>query len=296
MIRKDSIYFLPWEHLNFKVNRTIFIFPFIVFFVFLFLLPAAYSLVLSVHRYRGFGSMVFVGLNNYASILQYGVFWQAVRNTLFYLCFSALPVIVFSFLVALAVRSKPVTFQRIIKPMIFLPHMMAIMAATLVWRVIFSTNYGVINAVLGTRIPFLEKPGLMRWSVVILMFWRSLGWFFVVYLAGLTTVSDEVREAALIDGANAFQTTVRIIVPIMRPIFLFTFLNETIHTLKIFTEPNILISGWLSGPPETKPIMSIMVDYVRSGSFGRGAAAGWIIFLGILVVSLIQLEALGHSE
>lgn len=279
-----------------RLAPYVFIFPFIVFFLFLFLFPALYSLVLSVYRYRGFGPMVFVGLNNFASVFRYSVFWQAVRNNLFYIAFSALPVIVFSFLAALAVRTRRVAFQRIIKPMIFLPHMMAVMAATLVWRVIFSTNYGVINTVLGTRIPFLEQPSLMRWSVVILMFWRSLGWFFVVYLAGLTTVSDDVREAALIDGANAFQTTVRIVIPIMKPIFLFTFLNETIHTLKIFTEPTILISGWLSGPPETKPIMGIMVDYVRSGSFGRGAAAGWIIFLGILIVSLIQLKAFGRNE
>lgn len=279
-----------------RLAPYVFIFPFIVFFLVLFLVPALYSLVLSVHRYRGFGPMVYVGLNNFTSVFQYPVFWQAVRNNLFYLAFSALPVIVFSFLVALAVRSKPVAFQRIIKPMIFLPHMMAIVAATLVWRVIFSTGHGVINAVLGTRIPFLEKPGLMRWSVVILMTWRSLGWFFVVYLAGLTTVSDDVREAALIDGANAFQTTVKIVIPIMKPIFLFTFLNETIHTLKVFTEPTILISGWLSSPPETKPIMGILVDYVRSGSFGRGAAAGWIIFLGILVVSLAQLKLFGRNE
>lgn len=270
--------------------------PFIVFFFVLFLFPALYSLVLSVHRYRGFGPMVYVGLSNFANVFQYSVFWQAVRNNLFYLAFSALPVIAFSFLVALAVRTKPVSFQRAIKPMIFLPHMMAIVAATLVWRVIFSTNHGVINTVLGMRIPFLEKPGLMRWSVVILMMWRSLGWFFVVYLAGLTTVSDDVREAALIDGAGPFQTTMRIVIPIMKPIFLFTFLNETIHSLKIFTEPTILISGWLSGPPDTKPVMSIMVDYVRSGSFGRGAAAGWIIFVGILIVSLAQLKLFGRSE
>jgi ABC-type sugar transport system permease subunit len=279
-----------------RIAPYVFIFPFIVFFIVLFLVPAAYSIFLSLHRYRGFGPMAFVGFRNYLNIFQYGVFWQAVRNTLFYLVFNAVPVIILSFLLALAVHGRSRPFQRIVKPLIFLPHIMAVMAATLTWRVIFSTNYGVINTVLGTSIPFLDSPHLMRWSVVILMVWRGFGWFFVVFLAGLTTVSDDVREAALMDGANSFQITFRIVIPIMKPIFLFTLLMETIRTLKIFTEPNILISGWLSGPVEVKPIMSIMVDYVRSGSFGRGAAAGWVIFAGILAVSLVQLKFLGRKD
>ena len=137
---------------------------------------------------------------------------------------------------------------------------------------------------------------LMKLSVVVLMIWRALGWFFVVFLAGLTTVSDDLRDAAKIDGASGWQTTTRVVIPIMKPVFLFTFLMETINTLKVFTQPNILISGWLSAPPPAMPVMSIMVDNVKTGFFGMAAASGWLLFVGILFVALMQLRLFGLRE
>lgn len=279
-----------------KIVPYIFISPFIFSFVIFFLFPALYSLGLSFFNYRGFGEARFVGFDNFINILQYKTFWTSVYNTLFYLFFHWIPVIIISFILALVVRTRSLILQRFLKPLIFLPHMMAIVAASLVWRVIFSTRHGVINVLLGTQIPFLDDPRLMKWSVVVLMLWKSIGWFFVVFLAGLTTISDEVREAAKIDGASNFKTTLYVIIPIMKPIFLFTFLMETINTLKIYTQPNLLISGWLSAPVQAKPIMSIVIDNMKTGFFGMACAAGWLLFLGILLVSLVQLKLFKNTD
>ncbi len=279
-----------------RMAPYLFILPFAIFFLVLFLGPALYSIFLSFHNFRGFGRMKFIGFRNYVAILSYRVFWLAVRNTLVYLVGHSVPVIVVAFLMAAGVRNTPGRVQSLVKPMIFLPHIMAVMAASLVWRVILSTRFGVVNRLLGTSIPFLEVPTLMRLSVVFLLSWRGLGWFFVVYLAGLTTVSDEVREAATIDGANAWQRTFRVVIPIMKPIFLFSFILVAIRMFRVFTEPNILITGWLSGPPAVKPIMGLLVDSMKSGLFGRAAAVGWILFVAILVISLVQMKLLGKDD
>ncbi|MCS7461454.1 sugar ABC transporter permease [Paenibacillus doosanensis] len=274
----------------------IFITPFILSFFVFFLFPAVYALVLSFYKYKGYGTASFVGVDNYVSLLTYGTFWLSVKNTLFYLVGHLVPVMVISFLLAVAIHSKLVKWKAVFKPLIFLPQIMASVAAALIWKVIFSTHSGVINNLLGTQYGFLEDPSLMKWSVVVLIIWRAVGWFMVIFLAGLTTVGEEVQEAATIDGANGWQRMVYITVPLMKPIFLFAFLMNTIHSLKIYNEPNLLVGGGLTSVPAVAPIMNILTDNIRSGNFGMASAVGWILFVMIYIVSIIQYKLLGGNK
>lgn len=280
-----------------RVLPYFYISPFIIMFLLFFAIPAVYSLVLSFYKYKGYGTMVFVGLDNYKSLLSYGAFWKSVRNTLFYFITHLLPVMAGAFLIAAALRSKAMQrMQKIFKPVLFLPQVVPAMATTLIFKIIFSTRSGVINQMFHLNIPWLDNRSTMRWIVVLLIVWRSLGWFMVVFLSGLTTINNDLYEAADIDGASAWQRLVKITVPLMKPFFLFAFIMDTISSFKIYTEPNLLVASEAKTPVDVAPMMNMVTNNIRSGSFGMASAAGWLLFLVILIISMIGFGIMRNKE
>lgn len=287
---------LDLRRLKERAVPYLFITPFIVSFVVFFLFPAVYSLALSFFRYRGYGKAIFLGLHNYIALIQYPLFWGTVYNTFFYLVVHIVPVMVISFLLAVAMNSPLVKWQRAYKPILFLPQVMAIVSASLIWRIILGFRYGVINSVLGTHIDFLGGQPLDRISVVILVTWRAIGWFMVIYLAGLTSIDPDINDAALIDGANAFRRLIHVTIPLMRPIFLFTFVIDAIGSLKIYVEPTLLFSSLPPAPVPVRPMVALLVTNISSGDFGLASAVGWFLFILILLVTLLQLRLFRSRE
>ena len=275
-----------------KLAPYLFIRPFLISFIIFFAVPSLYSLILSLFKYKGYGGMKFVGFDNYLSLLQYGTFWKAIGNTLFIYVVHIIPVMVISFLLAVALNSGRVFLSRYVKGILFLPQITSVVATALIFRILLSTRTGVINSVLGTKIPFIEDPRFMKWSIVALVIWRSIGWFMVIFLAGLTTIDESVNDAAAIDGANAFRRMIHITIPIMKPIFMFAFVMETISSFKFYTESTLLITGGQSSniPTASMTIMNLLTTNINGGAFGMASAVGWILFLMILVVSLIQFR------
>lgn len=274
----------------------LFILPFIVSFFIFFVFPSVYSFVLSFYKYRGYGDAKFVGLDNYVNLLTYNTFWVSVENTLYYLIGHMVPVMIIAFLLAIAINSKLIRWKKFYKPMIFLPQVMSTVAAALVWKIIFGTRVGVINSLLGTHLGFLENPSLMKLSIVVLIIWRAVGWYLVIFLAGLTTIGEDVQEAATLDGTNTFQRLYFITIPLMKPIFLFAFLINTIGSLKIFSEPNLLVATGTSAPPDAAPIMNILTRNIQGGNFGMASAVGWLLFLMIFCLSIVQYKLFGGGN
>ena len=275
-----------------KLAPYLFIMPFLISFIIFFAVPSLYSLILSLFKYKGYGGMKFVGFDNYLSLLQYGTFWKAIGNTLFIYVVHIIPVMVISFLLAVALNSGRVFLSRYVKGILFLPQITSVVATALIFRILLSTRTGVINSVLGTKIPFIEDPRFMKWSIVALVIWRSIGWFMVIFLAGLTTIDESVNDAAAIDGANAFRRMIHITIPIMKLIFMFAFVMETISSFKFYTESTLLITGGQSSniPTASMTIINLLTTNINGGAFGMASAVGWILFLMILVVSLIQFR------
>ncbi|WP_377267597.1 carbohydrate ABC transporter permease [Peterkaempfera sp. SMS 1(5)a] len=274
----------------------LFIAPFLVSFVVFFAAPSVVSIVLSFFQYRGYGSATFSGLHNYDALFQSPDFWQSARVTLFYWLVPLVPLLGGGFLLALLVRSKLAKLPSVFKPLLFIPQVMAPVAAALVWRVILSSN-GVLDSLTGLHIDWLNDPQAGKWAVVMLLLWRGVGWYFVIFLAGMTNVPDELLEAAHLDGANAVQRIRHVTIPVMRPIILFAVVIDTISSFQLFTEPNLLVGG--SGaagasiaPPTAAPVMNQVVGNITAGQFGLSAAAGWLLFLAIGIFSVIQFRLL----
>ncbi|MEQ8675485.1 MAG: sugar ABC transporter permease [Aggregatilineales bacterium] len=275
----------------------LFIFPFLAFFLIFFLGPALYSFVLSFYRYRGYGEAQFAGIDNYVRALDYHVFWTTLENTLFYWVGHAVPMMALAFFLAVLVNSKLVVHKNFFKPLIFLPQIVASVASALVFQNFFGTHTGALNNMLGTDIPWLEDMDLARWAVVILLVWRGIGYWFIIFLAGLTSINEEVNEAATVDGASSFQKLFYITIPLMRSTFLFAFIVDGIVTLRLFAEPNVLGGrGGALAPVEMAPVLNLVVNNIRGARFGDAAAVGWILFVITVFITIVQYLILGRRR
>lgn len=286
-----------YSHWVDKLVPYLFIAPFLGAFVFLFVLPAGYAFVLSFHRYKGFGEARWVGLDNYINTIEYHVFWTQVGNVIFYWIAHVIPMMAIAFLLAVLINSKIVQFKRFFKPIIFIPRLVATVATALIFRSFFGTEYGILNNLLGTEIPWLGDLTLTRWVIVFMLIWHGVGYWFVIFLAGLTAINPEVDEAAVVDGANPRQRLRYVTIPLMRSVFLFAFVVDGIATLRLFAEPNIL-AGTTTGlaPNAVAPPLNLLITNIRSGRFGQASAVGWILFALIAAITFIQFRLLNERE
>jgi ABC-type sugar transport system permease subunit len=271
----------------------LFVAPFLLAFAGLFLGPAGYAFWLSFTRYRGFGVARWVGLDNYRFVLGYDAFWEMLGNTLFYWVAHAVPMMALALLLAVLVQRQAIGWTRSFKTLVFLPQMLASVATALLFQNIFGTHYGLVDRVLGFDTPWLTDPALSRWTVVFVLIWRGTGYWFIVFLAGLTTIPPEVDEAAAIDGATGWQRLVRITLPLLRPTMLFAVLVDAIVTLRLFNEPNVLLgkAGTLA-PASAAPLLNLVVEQMHSGQFGAAAATGWLLFVLIAALTFAMFRVM----
>jgi ABC-type sugar transport system permease subunit len=248
--------------------------------------PNIESLKLSFERYSGFGKATWVGLANYRAFLSYHVFWTELWNTLFYWVVHAVILVPLALVLALIVRSPRVRGGSFWRPLIFMPQVFNLVVIALTFKVLFATNFGVINSIFGTKVAWLDNPGTARWVVVAVLVWEQLGFWFVVFLAGLATLDPALEEAASLDGAGIIRRVWSVILPTLRPVILFAIVIDAINSMALYTEPNVLTapSGQLA-QPSVGTLSNLVVTSLEGGDFGRSAAAGWLLFIVTIVVS-----------
>lgn len=256
------------------------------------LIPAVYSFVLSFFKYRGYGEAKFVGLDNYMNLFSMSSTWRQMGNTMLYYVAHMIPCLVVGFILAYAVYNMlGRRAQRIYKPIFYLPQLCATVAASMVFGVIFGTNVGVINQLMGTSIPFLTDLHYIKIPVIILIIWRTMGWYFLILLSGMSTVSSDLIEAARLDGAGRIQQIRYVVLPIMKPIISFLIITETMSSIKVYTEPALVTNNVTatSMPIAAAPFVNVIVSNLEGGQFGMASAAGWILFAVILIFTLIYM-------
>lgn len=274
----------------------LFIAPFLLFFVLFFIYPAINSFFISFTSYRGYGNARWVGLDNFSAILQYDVFWLELRNVFIYWILHAGIMMIISFSMAFLVSQPGYRSLSRFKIVLFLPRVIAPTVAALVFRAVFSQT-GLINRLLGTEIPFLQNDVLTRCVIAFILIWRDFGYWFVVFLAGMTSVNPELLDAATVDGANLWQRVIHITIPQMRNILKFAFIIDVISSIRLFSIPNIIVGqpGALS-PTSIAPIMNLLVQNIQQGNFGRASTVGWLLFIVIGILTVIQMVAVKDTE
>jgi multiple sugar transport system permease protein len=266
--------------------------PVIIAFLVFNLYPMALGLYLSFTKWDILSPPTFNGLNNWADLLKDDLLWRAVLQTLYYAVASVAGATALSIALALALnqRLKTIGFYR---TFFFLPAVTSLVAIAMVWRWIYNTEFGVLNAFLGSLginpVNWLGDPVLAMPAVILMSIWRSAGFNTVLFLAGLQGVPQEYYEAAEIDGASKWDRFVHITLPLISPTTFFVVVNGLIGSWQVFDQVYILTRG---GPL----LSTVTVVYlIYSNGFewyktGYASAMAYGLFLIIILLTAIQFR------
>ena len=263
-----------------------------------FAIPVVSAFLLSftdfdIYSIGDFGSTRFVGLKNYLDLLQMPLFWKALRNTLYFVVLGGPLSAAASLAAALLVHSKLTRFKPFFRSAFFAPWVTTLVAVALVWRYIYHPQYGLLNAGLGlVGIGPIDWLGDPRWampSIILLSVWKNFGYNMLVFLAGLSSIPEELYEAAALDGAGAWHRFRHITLPMLGPTFVFVGVVTMIASFQIFSEPYVMTQG---GPlKSTTTLVLLMYEQgFRWWRLGLSAAIAVVLFLLTLGGTLVQLR------
>jgi multiple sugar transport system permease protein len=297
----------------------VFISPFFLLFAGFGLFPLLFSAYVSLFRWdavAGLAAMRWEGLGNYQYVLQLnGIdltqvfsaafwqdlvsrdFWRALWNTVRIGIVAGLPQHLIAIPLAYFIHTRVGRLRNPVLAVYFLPFITNIVAIALVFESLFSSNFGLVNAVLtglgrwqiGTFAPLAgifptapvdwNSPDKVPWVVAFVVWWRYLGWNVVLYLAALQTLPRDIFEAARIDGVSAWKQFRHITLPLLRPMMFFAVTLTLIGSLQLFEEPYVLTrtTGGIGQVAETGA-MYLLKTAMTDGDFGTASAIAWLLF------------------
>ncbi|MDF1605653.1 sugar ABC transporter permease [Nocardioides sp. YIM 152315] len=276
--------------------------PFVVVFVAFTAGPVLASLGMSFTDIRSTDlrtpfAVEFVGLSNYADLVQDPVFRKVTVNTLLYLLLGVPLTMAVAMLVAVGLNSVA-RLRGFFRVAFYLPVVTSIVAVSVVWKYIYRDEGGLLNTALswfGIDGPgWLDSTTTALPSLVVMAVWRNFGTLMVIFLAGLQTVPQEHLEAAEVDGAGAWRRFRHITLPTMRPVLLFGAVITGIGYLQFFEEAFVMTKG---GPLDsTRSVTFFTYDQFSYGNYGYAAAASYLLFLAIVVLTLVQFRLLRERD
>lgn len=262
--------------------------------------PALQALYLSFTQY-GYdltATPTWVGLANFQRLWQDAVFWQTFRNTLIYLV-GVVPILVTVPLAIAILVNQKLRGMHWFRAAYYVPVVISMVVAGLAWKWLYVEN-GLLNQFLRglgwseTGIPWLTSPNLALFSVMLVTIWKGIGYYMVIYLAGLQGIPADLYEAAAIDGSDGWQRHWDITLPLMRPYLLLVAVISAISATKVFEEIYVMTRG---GPLNSS---KTLVYYVYEQAFdpqnfdiSYGCTVGLVMFLLIVALSGIRLAISG---
>lgn len=232
--------------INQKNAPYFFMLPMIILFAAFMVYPIIHSFVLSFFDFEG-GVYTFTGIQNYVTMVKDPIFWKSLGNTFIYLIVQVPVMVILSLLLAVLVEQDFLKFRSCFRIGSFLPSITALVAYAMVFKLLLNTDYGIINHILNAvglpGVDWLNTVWGARFSIIIGITWRWTGYNTIIMIAGIKGISEDLYEAADIDGATFMQKLTRITVPMVKPIMLFVSITSTIGTLQLFDESFILTAG-----------------------------------------------------
>ena len=235
----------------------------------------------------------FIGSANYQAMLRDPAFWEAFRNTLFFVGLGVPTLVIGSLAIAVALNYSQSWFFRALRAFYFVPAITAIVAISLIWGNIYNSQFGLLNWLLSLigkgPVEWLSDPTLAKFSVALVAIWRGSGLDTIIFLAALQAIPAEYYEAAAIDGAGEWRKIFRITLPLMRFAIFFVTVTTLISWMQFFDEPYVLTQG---GPVHATTSMSLYIyqQGFRDNEFGFASAVSIVLFAIIAVVTAVQLR------
>lgn len=285
---------------------VIFLAPFVLSYIVFFLYPVLYSMYISLFRWNIGEPRKFVGLQNYVKLFTSDpYFLKSVGNT-FIIMFVTIPlVIILGLFLSELLFSDGLKFKGFFQTANYLPYITTPVAVAIIFSLIFDQKIGVVNlflvkiGVFSEGINWLTAPNYMQRAMLVLMIvWQWTGYYMLMYLAGMSSISVDVYEAAKVDGASRFATFLKITVPLLNNVTFFLTITSVISLLQLLDQPYLLLRGLGQGAQMSleKPLMTVMTNFMdqslKMGRIGYGAATTYSLFLIILVFTFIGMAVI----
>jgi len=276
-----------------------FILPNFVGFAALTLVPVVATLCLAFMQWNSYSAPEWVGLDNFRRLRASETFWIALRNTAFYAA-GHIPLTLAASLGFAVLLNRRLKGIGLFRTALFFPYITSLVAVAVVWNMLFSPDTGPVNQFLHA-LGVQDTPGWTTsttWAmpaVIITSVWRDLGYYMVLYLAGLQTIPAELYEAAEVDGAGPWARFWRITVPSLRPTTFFVLIMLTISSFKVFDLIQIMTEG---GPGRSTLVLSQVIfrEGITEGRFGYSSAIALVLFLIVLTVTVVQFRIQQRGE
>ena len=224
-----------------KIRDTLvaygFMAPALILLIIFVFYPIIYSLPLAFCDYSGLGATHFVGWANFARAIHDSEFWIAVKNSIIF-CLIVPPIQIFAILLAILVN-KDIPGIKFFRALFYIPVVTSMIAVSLTWKWILSPD-GVINhllmgaGIIKEPVMWLASPKLALFSLMFITMWQGLGYYMMIYLAGLQSIPKDMEEAAMVDGANKFQTLFKIKIPLLKPYVWFCTFVSILSAVGVF--------------------------------------------------------------
>lgn len=287
---------------KFKLAPAFFVGPHLILFIVFILLPTIYGIYASFTKWDLIGDPEWVGLDNYKTILFdtsstfYNQFYNGLANTLIFVVLSVPLLIIIPLLVAVALEHKGVKGKSLIQSIIYIPGLISISAAALIWALIFNKQLGITGNVFGSDTVWASHQPYAWIIIIVLTIWGGVGGNMIIYRASISGVSKDLYESADLDGAGSIRKFFSITLPSIRFPLIYTFVMTTAGAFNVFGQPLMMTKG---GPQEGTYVLMM---YIRKLAFGSGEsiagmASAMAVLLGlvILVISALQYYVMNRN-
>lgn len=284
------------------VVAWLFALPFVLIFATFMLVPIVSSFLMSFTDFTSRDvqqpfAVTFVGLDQYTELFSNPQFRKSMFVTAYFVVVGIPLTMIVALALAVALNSGINRFRTAFRVGFYTPVVTSIVAVAVVWRFILQDD-GLLNGVLA--VVGIDGPNWLHsttWAMpamIMMAVWRNMGTLMIIFLAGLQTIPEEVKEAASIDGATGWQSFRRITLPLLRPTLLLGAVLLSVGYLQFFEEPFVMTKG---GPLDsTLSISYFTYNQFGFGKYGTASAASYILFVAIALLSLVQFQALRSKD
>lgn len=276
-----------------KREKFMYLLPACILIGAFFLFPLCYLIYVSFFEWNGLGKMVYIGWENFREVFTDTKFHMAVKNTIIWMISALVVHVPLGLILALMLNRKPRGWK-VFRIMYFIPNVISTTAVAFLWYFIYHVDVGLINNVLNAvglekwTHPWLNDPETALIANVV-PFALYVGLTMIIFMTQLTTIPQELYEAAVMDGATRMQVDVKIYLPLMKPALSTNIMLNLAFCLRTFEYPFLMTGG---GPANATTNLSFYIYKEMTGAnrYGRSMVAGLVtVMLGIIVMFLIRI-------
>lgn len=278
-----------------------FLFPYLAIFCVFMVYPLFQSLWLAFNQTYGPEFSTFVGFRNFANLMGDPRFWTALKNTFFFAIFSVTLQMPMSLGLAMLLNRPGLKGRTFFRLVFFSPSLVGLVFVAMMFSLMLGENRGLVNEVLSSVFPFFPEtfPWLQRYvmpALILASLWMYVGFNMIYFLAALQNVSQDLLEAAALDGAGPWQRFWNVTLPEIRPVFGFVMLLSIIGSLQLFELPYVLLQG---PGPEDRGLTLVMYLYqtgFEQNDLGFASAIGWTLALILIALAYAQRRLLASTS